>query len=99
MLEKLRLALTEGIDAQLPQVNVMPVEMPVEMPVQNAVNLSVTGSKILAAVEATPSITIAQLAQALGINPRTVERNIKTLQENGRLHREGSTKSGIWRVL
>jgi len=95
MLEKLRLALREGIDAQQPNVN----EMPVEMPVENAGNLSVTASKILAAVEATPSITIAQLAQALGINSRTVERNIKTLQDNGRLQREGSTKSGVWRVM
>jgi Fic family protein len=32
MLEKLRLALREGIDAQQPKANVMPVEMPVEMP-------------------------------------------------------------------
>src|SRR5476649_1536908 len=95
MLEKLRDALREGIEIQRNQIN----EMPVEMPVENAGNLSVTASKILAAVEATPSITIAQLAQALGINSRTVERNIKTLQDNGRLQREGSTKSGVWRVM
>lgn len=103
MLEKLTGALKEGVGTRLRQPDIMPVELPVEVPVEvpveNGGNLSATGSKIIAAVAATPSITIAQLAQALGIHPRTVERNIKTLQENGRLRRDGSTKSGVWRVL
>src|SRR5471032_2284497 len=95
MLEKILAALREGVEAQQDNSR----KMSVQMSVQNAGNLSVTASKILDAVEATPSITIAQLAQALGINSRTVERNIKTLQDNGRLQREGSTKSGVWRVM
>lgn len=99
MLQKLVVALREGIGAQRVDTAQVPVQTPVQMPVENPMMLSATGAKILIAIKSTPSITISQLAQALEINSRTVERHIKTLQGLGKLQRIGPTKSGIWRVL
>nr|WP_283163553.1 HTH domain-containing protein [Brenneria tiliae] len=103
MLEKLTEALAEGIDAQQAYAVTMPVEMPVQMSVQmsveNSGDLSPSAQRILAAIAATPTITIVQLADKLGVNRRTVERNIKILREKGRLARVGATKSGSWRVV
>ena len=95
MLEKLRDALREGIEIQRNQIGKMPVQMAVQMPVQ----ISASGKRILEAIAASPSITLNQLAESLDINRRTVERNIKILQDNAKLTRVGSTKSGFWRIL
>ncbi|MDC9590863.1 HTH domain-containing protein [Xenorhabdus sp. XENO-10] len=46
---------------------------------------------------ARPVITITQLTDELGIRRRTIERNIKTLQDAGRLIRVGAKKGGYWR--
>src|SRR5471030_2532909 len=95
MLEKLRDALREGIEIQRNQIGKMPEQMPVQMQVQ----ISASGKRILEAIAASPSITLNQLAESLDINRRTVERNIKILQDNAKLTRVGSTKSGFWRIL
>ena len=91
MLEKLIVALSEGIEIQRPDVVTMPVQM---LP-----PLTSTAQKILSAIAEHPAITMTQLAENLGINRRTVERNIKVLQQEGRLMRVGVTKSGYWRVV
>lgn len=103
MLEKLVGALAEGIDAQkgLPvamSVEVS-VEMSVEMSVENPQPLGRTAERILAAFTANPSMTIVQLAGELKVSSRTIERTIKVLQEEKRLARVGSTKSGYWQVV
>ncbi|MCL2900330.1 winged helix-turn-helix domain-containing protein [Brenneria tiliae] len=99
MLEKLTEALAEGIDAQQAYAVAMPVQISVQMSVENSGDLSPSAQRILAAIAATPTITIIQLADKLGMNRRTVERNIKILREKGRLIRVGATKSGSWRVV
>ena len=57
------------------------------------------GEKILTILQSDPQHTIAQLAVDLGVTTRTVERAISALRKEGRLHREGSARSGRWEVL
>jgi predicted HTH transcriptional regulator len=73
--------------------------MPVEMPVEMRLSLNATAQQILCIIAKCPSITMARLAEDLAVNRRTVERNIKTLQDKGLLVREGPTKNGSWRVV
>ncbi|OTA19052.1 Fic family protein [Xenorhabdus beddingii] len=98
MLENLVAALKEGIDTEQPDTTAMSVEMSVKMSVENTPPLNATAKKILSLIANQPSITIAKLADDLGVNPRTIERNIKVLQEYGYLIRVGAKKGGYWRV-
>jgi len=54
--------------------------------------------KILAEIRKRRNITIAELSKATGVTTRTVERNLKKLQEAGRLKRAGPDKGGQWVV-
>ncbi len=58
-----------------------------------------TAQKILDYVVADPSITAENLAGKIGVSKRAIEKNIKNLRELGVLIREGSDKSGYWRVI
>jgi predicted HTH transcriptional regulator len=58
-----------------------------------------TSEKILRYIKEDASITIAGLAQKTGLTTRTIERNLKTLQQQGRVLRIGPDKSGSWKVL
>ncbi|MBS0055781.1 Fic family protein [Yersinia sp. Marseille-Q3913] len=99
MLAKLSGTLAEGIDAQKINPSMMSVEMPVQMSVENSLPLGLTAERILAIIATNPAITIVQLASKLSVSSRTIERNIKVLQERGCLLRVGATKSGYWRVI
>ncbi|WP_244175653.1 HTH domain-containing protein [Xenorhabdus vietnamensis] len=65
---------------------------------ENSQPLNATSQKILSLIANQPSITISQLADDLSVNPRTIERNIKVLQENGLLIQVGAKKGGYWRI-
>nr|WP_223281685.1 Fic family protein [Xenorhabdus griffiniae] len=91
MLEKLAEALKESLDLQKQNTGVMSVENPQP--------LKATAQKILFVIAAHPAITITQLADELGVSRRTIERNIKILQDIGRLIRVGAKKGGYWRVV
>lgn len=99
MLEKLIHSLSEGIDAQKTYAAISSVEMSEQMPVESPHSLNLTAERILVALAADPTITIVQLANQLGVSSRTIERNIKVLQDKGLLVRVGATKSGYWRVV
>ncbi|MBR3665060.1 MAG: HTH domain-containing protein [Desulfovibrio sp.] len=55
--------------------------------------------KILAFLQSDPLHTVSQLAKALGVTTRTVERMIATLRKEGRLRRIGPAKGGRWEVV
>ncbi len=55
--------------------------------------------KILKIVGENHQVTIAELAGKTGVSPRSVERNIKKLQEEGLLKRVGPDKGGHWEVI
>jgi ATP-dependent DNA helicase RecG len=50
-------------------------------------------------LRANPKATAQKLAQAVGVNDKTIKRHLKTLREQGRLERVGSDKAGYWVVI
>ena len=58
-----------------------------------------TSEKILGLIGENPLITIAELARSIGVTERSIERNLKKLQQDQRLSRHGSAKSGCWEVI
>ncbi|MBO4335118.1 MAG: HTH domain-containing protein, partial [Desulfovibrio sp.] len=73
----------------------------VPMPLQKmSVKMSEEMSeKILTILQSDPQRTASQLATALGVTRRTIERAIAALRKKGRLLRIGPTKGGRWEVL
>ena len=55
--------------------------------------------KILRLVATNQHITISELAESIGVTTRSIERNIKNLQTQGRLGRVGPAKGGYWDVI
>jgi ATP-dependent DNA helicase RecG len=71
-----------------------------ESPVKTSVKASVkTSVKILEHIAENPETTIPELAEVTGVTTRSVERNIKKLQDAGKLRRVGPAKGGHWKVL
>lgn len=57
-----------------------------------------SSEKILALMKKQPSITIKILSQKIGITTRAIQKHIQKLQQDDKLTRIGSTKSGVWEV-
>ena len=53
---------------------------------------------MLALLSETPSMTIPELAEILGISTRAVEKQIARFRQNGQLRRIGSARGGHWQV-
>lgn len=45
-----------------------------------------------------PESTLDEIAEAIGVTRRTVEKQVKKLKEVGIVVRVGSNKSGVWKV-
>ena len=58
-----------------------------------------TSGKILQLITTDAYTTIPEMAKAIGVTVRSVERNLATLQRTGRLRRVGPAKGGHWEVL
>ena len=58
-----------------------------------------TSEKILRIIARNQRTTISELAEAIGVTTRSIERNIKNLQAQGRLRRSGPDKDGHWEVI
>jgi ATP-dependent DNA helicase RecG len=69
------------------------------LPIVSGKTSGKTSGKILAALEEDGNLTIPELASLIGVTERSIERNIKKLQEQGRLRRVGPAKGGHWEVL
>jgi ATP-dependent DNA helicase RecG len=54
--------------------------------------------KIIVEIHRKPEVTIAELAQLIGVTTRSVERNLRKLQDSGILKRVGPAKGGHWLV-
>lgn len=63
------------------------------------VSVGKTSGKILQACRERASITIPELARRIGVTERSVQRNMRTLQNEGLLRRVGGRKEGRWEVL
>jgi ATP-dependent DNA helicase RecG len=58
-----------------------------------------TEERLLALLRSDPTMTIPELASALGRTTRAIEKQVARLRTEGRLCRIGPTKSGRWQVL
>jgi Fic family protein len=96
LLEAIRDALQQAVAAPLIAATRTPVEMPVETPVKAEAR---TPERILAALAAHPSSTLAEVATILGKSVRAVERAVARLRQQGRLRYVGPRKGGRWEVL
>lgn len=95
MLEKLIEGLSEGIATEQSRTAKVAVEVAVEM----AGEISASEYQLLTVLADKPHATVTELIEVLGRSRRTIERNIKSLQEKGKLQRMGATKKGFWRVI
>ena len=58
-----------------------------------------TIDKVLGFLSGKPAMTIPELAEALGMTSRGVEKQISKLRRDGRLRRIGPAKGGHWEVI
>ena len=58
-----------------------------------------TSGKILDALVQDKNLTIPELARLIGVTERSIERNIRKLQDQGLLRRVGPAKGGHWEVI
>lgn len=58
-----------------------------------------TDDQVLGLLSARAEMTIPDLAEAVGLSTRAVEKQIAKLRQTGRLRRVGSKKAGHWEVL
>lgn len=58
-----------------------------------------TEDRILDLLAATAGMTIPDVAEAIGLSSRAVEKQIARLRKGGRLRRVGSRKAGRWEVV
>jgi Fic family protein len=68
-----------------------PINVPKNVPIKRL-------DRILSLITENNSITIEQLAQYCDVSEKTIKRDISKLKAQGVLVREGSLKSGSWRV-
>ena len=78
-----------------------PVNAPANAPVNDAINIKgmKTPDAILALIQSNSSITRKELAEKIQKDIRTIGRAIKKLQEQKKLKRIGSDKTGHWQLL
>ena len=55
--------------------------------------------KILELIKANNVITIKELSDNIGISKRSIERNLKKLQDDNKLRRVGADKGGYWEII
>ena len=58
-----------------------------------------TSGKILNGIRQHSEITIPEFALLIGVTERSIERNIRRLQSDGRLRRVGPAKGGHWELV
>ena len=70
----------------------------VDVGVNVGVNVGVT-DQILALLAKEPRLSAREVADLLNKTPRTIERHLKILREQGRIQRVGSDKAGHWEII
>ena len=58
-----------------------------------------SSEKIRQLLKQNSGVTISELAEELGRTTRAVEKNLKTLQKEGKIKRIGPDKGGHWEVI
>ena len=73
-----------------------PINVPINVPIKK---LSENEKRIILLILEDEKITIKELAKKTGMNERTIKRNIEKLKNKSILKREGSRKSGYWKII
>lgn len=58
-----------------------------------------TSQKIIDLIKENPYISTSKMAEIIGVDRRSIARNIKKLQEQGVVRRVGPDKGGFWEVI
>lgn len=85
-------AILTACENELSNEKHVPIKVPKNVPIERL-------DKILTLMAQNSSITIDQLAQLCAVSDKTIKRDIAKLKEQGRLQREGSLKSGFWKII
>jgi ATP-dependent DNA helicase RecG len=72
------------------------VETPVETPVETSLK---TPEMVLAILEKSPTMSLAEVARVAGKSSRAIERAVRKLREQNKLRYVGPKKGGHWEVL
>ena len=73
---------------------------PLNVPLtKTAVPLSEREKNILDSIQTNPRITAKEISDMLGVNEKTIKRDIAELKEKKIIMREGSKKTGFWKIL
>lgn len=85
-------AILKACEDELENGTSVPINVPKNVPIKRL-------EKILSFIAKNSSITIEQLAQACEVSDKTIKRDITKLKEQRLLERQGSLKSGYWKLL
>lgn len=66
---------------------------------KNTVKKPKTKNLIIEIMKENPSITMLQLSERIGVTPKAIEKQIMRLRAVGLIKREGSNRSGTWKVI
>ena len=58
----------------------------------------ISSEQIIEQIQRNPAVTLDEIAAALSVTRRSIEKKIKELRDAGYIRREGSNKSGRWIV-
>ena len=83
----------------VPSTNATSDTTSVNATVNATVKLNKTQEKIIAILRVDKFATYDVISKQLGVERTTVWRNIKKLQDIGRLRREGGDKDGYWKTI
>ena len=61
--------------------------------------VTINQQKIIEAIKENPCIKQAELAESIGITPKSIKSNMKKLQVEGIIRRVGANKNGYWEVI
>lgn len=70
-----------------------------EKKLENGEKKQKSREKILALLKQDPSFTTRKLAEAIGITPKAIEKQLAKLKAEGLIERDGPDKGGKWKVL
>ncbi len=71
----------------------VPLTVPLNVPLNDR------KQKILDCIHEKPNITVKEISDMIGVNEKTVKRDISELKEKQIIIRDGSKKTGFWKIL
>lgn len=95
MLKNMIEALREGLSVP----TLLSEEMSEEMSEETDEPLTELEEAVIRCVTENPQATAKAIAEETGVSGRTIERQLRALQQKGKLQRIGPTKGGFWRVI